>query len=131
MEEKLADQIRNYCYTNYIIPARKNNQEDIKIVVGQIHSEMNLKNRVPAVCSALQATKIDDYTIEITGTENIKHVHFYITRGSYSDSVIKETISNISFLINNKKYYLKLYAISKYNIKLEPGYDNRTFIVRV
>ena len=26
----------------------------------------------------LQATKIDDYTIEITGTENIKHVHFYI-----------------------------------------------------
>ena len=57
MEEKLADQIRNYCYTNYIIPAHKNNQEDINIVVGQIHSEMNLKNRVPAVCSALQAKK--------------------------------------------------------------------------
>ena len=72
----------------------------------------------------LQATKIDDYTIEITGTENIKHVHFYITRGSYSDSVIKETSSNISFLINNKKYYLKLYDISKYNIKLEHGYGH-------
>jgi hypothetical protein len=57
----LADRIRKYVLDQKIRPARELNQSTIKIVAGKIHSEMTLKNRMPAVCSALDADKFLDY----------------------------------------------------------------------
>lgn len=62
----------------------------------------------------LQENKIDDYTIEISGTGNLKYVYFYRTptglrfsNDPISSKFIEETISNITFLIGNKEYCLK------------------------
>ena len=58
--------------------------------------------------------KIDDYNIEISGTENIKYIYFYrcptglhFSGEPVNNNFIQETISNISFFIGNKEYYLK------------------------
>ena len=67
----LADRIRKYVLEKKIIPAREMNQRTITIRAGEIHSEMGLKNRMPAVCEALDTDKFIDYAavnlIERTG----------------------------------------------------------------
>lgn len=62
----------------------------------------------------LMDKKIDDYNIEISGTENIKYIYFYrsptglhFSGEPVNNNFIQETISNISFFIGNKEYYLK------------------------
>lgn len=49
----LSDQIRDFAAKKYIIPARQAGQKTVTVNVGKIHSDLGLKNRVPAVCSAL------------------------------------------------------------------------------
>ena len=62
----------------------------------------------------LMDKKIDYYNIEISGTENIKYIYFYrsptglhFSGEPVNNNFIQETISNISFFIGNKEYYLK------------------------
>ena len=62
----------------------------------------------------LMDKKIDDYNIEISGTENIKYIYFYrsptglhFSGEPVNNNFIQGTISNISFFIGNKEYYLK------------------------
>src|SRR5260221_9193494 len=51
----LAEQIRDLVDRRYIAPARRVGQPTVTIKVGDVHKELGLKNRVPAVCSALQS----------------------------------------------------------------------------
>ena len=49
----LADEIRDYIYQYYILPARNAGKTTIIIRAGDIHREMNLKDRMPAACGAI------------------------------------------------------------------------------
>ena len=57
----LADRIRKHVLDTRITPARKRGQTSVRIVAGEIHSEMGLENRMPAVCGALDADKFLSY----------------------------------------------------------------------
>jgi hypothetical protein len=48
-----ADDIRNYCIEHYINPARIKNVKNIIIRAGNVHNEMNYKDRMPLICSTL------------------------------------------------------------------------------
>ena len=57
----LADRIRQYVLEKKITPARQQDRLNVTIVAGEIHAEMGLENRIPAVCGALDAEKFLDY----------------------------------------------------------------------
>jgi len=46
--------IRDYLRAQYINPARARHESVIRIVAGDVHREMHLHNRVPAVCRVLR-----------------------------------------------------------------------------
>jgi hypothetical protein len=48
-----ADAIRKFTRDHYILPAKKRGDGSVTIRVGDIHREMKLTSRVPAVCQAL------------------------------------------------------------------------------
>lgn len=54
---KLADRIRAFVVHRYIDAARVRNQSTIEIRAGDVHRDMGLQGRVPAVCGALTADK--------------------------------------------------------------------------
>ena len=51
----LADRIRCYAIENYMEPARRKGRSVVAIRSGDLHREMRLSNRMPAVCGALDA----------------------------------------------------------------------------
>lgn len=53
MKQANADDIREHVIKRHIEPARKRGAKRIKIRAGDIHREMGLKDRMPAVCGAL------------------------------------------------------------------------------
>jgi hypothetical protein len=53
----LADKIRHFVVQKYFVPARNQGNLTIAIVSGDVHAEMGLENRMPAVCGALDADK--------------------------------------------------------------------------
>jgi hypothetical protein len=57
---KLADQIREYVMDACIRPARSMGQRQITIRASEVHRAMELENRMPAVCGALDAGKFYD-----------------------------------------------------------------------
>jgi hypothetical protein len=62
-----ADDIRDYLRAKYINPARARHESAIRIVAGDVHREMNLHNRVPAVWQVLAGKKFlaeNDLTLE-------------------------------------------------------------------
>lgn len=61
MKELFADKIRKYCNETRIIPAREKGEKFIKIRAGDIRNEMSLKNKMPAICGALQTLKFENY----------------------------------------------------------------------
>jgi 5-methylcytosine-specific restriction enzyme B len=52
-----ADQIRQYVIHHYIQPARTAGKKLVTIQAGTIHAELQLENRMPNVCSSLDAQK--------------------------------------------------------------------------
>src|SRR5882724_7298974 len=52
---KLADRIRSHVMKNLIVPARRDGKIDIVVRAGDVHRELGLRNRLPAVCAALGA----------------------------------------------------------------------------
>ena len=50
----LTDRIRDYGYTSRIVTARSRGETHVVIRAGDIHDEMNLSHRVPAVVGAFQ-----------------------------------------------------------------------------
>ena len=60
MAASVADSIRGHVLKHYIEPARKRGDRTVSVTAGQIHSEMHMKNRLPAVCSAIGSLKFED-----------------------------------------------------------------------
>ena len=57
MEAGIADTIRQHILKHHIEPARKRGDRTVSVTAGQIHSELQMKNRLPAVCSAIGSLK--------------------------------------------------------------------------
>jgi len=76
-----ADDIRNYCIEHYINPARMGNISNITIRAGDIHNEMNYKDRMPNICSALGSLKFEKEAnverLNITGPSNGANTLFH------------------------------------------------------
>lgn len=56
----MADDIRRHVKFNYIEPARGRGEAIITIRVGDVHMEMGLKSRLPAVSAALGSNKFEE-----------------------------------------------------------------------
>jgi len=60
----LAEQIRSYANKAFIESARRAGRTETVIVAGDVHKDLRLVNRMPAVCGALDARKFQqDYGI--------------------------------------------------------------------
>lgn len=57
MKQATADGVRQFVSKHYIEPARKVGQQQITIRAGNVHSHMGLTDRMPLVCSSIQADK--------------------------------------------------------------------------
>ena len=55
-----ADQIRQFVLNKYIGPARSSGCKEVTLRAGDVHKEMGLISRMPAVCSALEGKKLCD-----------------------------------------------------------------------
>jgi 5-methylcytosine-specific restriction enzyme B len=55
-----ADQVREYCRSHYVEPARARGDSTVDIRAGDVHSALGLKNRYPLVCSAIAATVFEE-----------------------------------------------------------------------
>jgi len=55
--QKDADRIRQYLKQQYLDTARLRGVTIVRIVAGDIHKELGLKNRVPNVCQVLKSEK--------------------------------------------------------------------------
>ena len=56
----LADEIRDFVQQNYIEPARRRGDSEITIRAGDIHRDMQLESRMPAVCGAIGTKKFEE-----------------------------------------------------------------------
>jgi len=78
-----SDQVRKYCLESYITPARNLGNKTISIRAGDIHKEMNFKNRLPLVCSAIGTQTFEEMAnverISITGPTNGANTIFAFT----------------------------------------------------
>jgi len=68
MPTRTADQIRAYVNKAFIEPARRAGKADILIVASDVHADLKLDNRMPAVCSALDAKKFQNEYRVILGS---------------------------------------------------------------
>ena len=65
LKQSLADQIRAHA-GEQVEHARKRGETQIKFRAGDIHREMGLKNRYPAIASAIQSRKFSDpYRVQL------------------------------------------------------------------
>ncbi len=53
MVERSVDAIRSYAVRQYVAVARRKGEKQVRIVAGDVHRALKLKNRVPNVCNAL------------------------------------------------------------------------------
>ncbi len=52
-----AEHIREHLQRTYVKPARARHEATIRIVAGDVHKALQLRNRVPAVCQVLSGRK--------------------------------------------------------------------------
>ena len=57
---KLADKIRKYVIDEYINPAKEHGKVTVKVRAGDIHKEMELVSRMPAIYGALDTQIFKD-----------------------------------------------------------------------
>lgn len=55
MTGQLAERIRRYTNEAFIEPARTAGKVDVTVTAGDVHRDLKLKNRMPAICGALDA----------------------------------------------------------------------------
>ncbi len=69
-----ADDVRQYCTSNIVAPARRRGEKQVSIRAGDVHSAMRYANRMPLVCAALGATKFETLAaverLSLTGPTN-------------------------------------------------------------
>jgi len=77
---KLADDIREFAYREYIKPARDQSLHEVTIRTGDVHDKMGLSGRLPAVCGAIGTGVFEKkYRVTITkrrGVTNGANVFF-------------------------------------------------------
>ncbi len=56
----LSDEIRKYVFIKYIQPAQEKGEKQVKVRAGDVHREMGLRSRIPAVCAALGTDKFQN-----------------------------------------------------------------------
>ena len=63
----LNDKIRDYVNRTYVEPARSRKLAVVSLIAGDIHRELDLENRMPAVCSAIDAKKFAErYRVQLS-----------------------------------------------------------------
>lgn len=55
-----SDEVRRYCGENLVAKARAQGLKEIEFRAGDIHRELDYKNRLPLVCSALGSRKFEE-----------------------------------------------------------------------
>lgn len=60
MVGSLADRIRRHVNETVIAPARNAGKTAVIVVAGDVHKDLRLKDRMPAICGALDAQKFQD-----------------------------------------------------------------------
>jgi len=55
-----ADKIRAYVNKTFVEPARRAGKSGIVIISGDVHADLEYQNRMPAVCSAIDAKKFQE-----------------------------------------------------------------------
>ena len=60
MTTATADEIRQFVDIAYIQPARRGQRAQVTVVALDVHNDMKLENRMPAVCSALDAQLMEE-----------------------------------------------------------------------
>ena len=80
-----ADEIREFVYRTYIMPARDKSRQEVTVRAGDVHDKMGLVDRMPAVCGAV-GTKIFErkYGVKLihrTGVTNGPNVFFTFVVG--------------------------------------------------
>ena len=56
-KQKEADRIREYLKQHFVDPARLQGMTIVRVVAGDIHKELGLRNQVPNVCQVLRSKK--------------------------------------------------------------------------
>ena len=60
----IADQIRQHVFERHVEPARRRGEKTVTVTAGQVQGELKMKNRLPAVCSAIGCLPFqDDYGV--------------------------------------------------------------------
>jgi hypothetical protein len=76
-----ADDVRSYCIEHYINPARIRNIQNVTIRAGDVHKEMDYRDRMPLICSSLGAHKFEERAnvekLNITGPANGANTEFH------------------------------------------------------
>jgi hypothetical protein len=58
--DTLSDQVRDYVYRNYIVPARAIQAGSVTVTAGDVHQALKFdRRRMPLVCAALNAAKFE------------------------------------------------------------------------
>lgn len=66
--EGQTSKVRRYVRDHYVRPARSERRGMFRVVVGDIHRALGLKNRVPLVCNALASRKfLDENSLRLLG----------------------------------------------------------------
>ncbi len=69
-KEISADTIREFANAKYIEPARRAGATQVTIRAGDIHDEMGLSARMPAVCGAIGANRFqEEYCVKLIKRE--------------------------------------------------------------
>ena len=56
----LAERIRSFVCERHAAPARREGRTVFEITSGQVHREMELRNRMPSVCGALRGRRLEE-----------------------------------------------------------------------
>ena len=56
-----ANEVREYVLRTFILPARQRGKKTVSFSSSDVHKGMNLVQRYPLVCSAIDAEKFLDY----------------------------------------------------------------------
>jgi len=69
----LADKIRAHVSKAFIEPARRAGATEMHVTAGDVHKDLRLESRMPAVCAAIDAQKFQDqYGVTLNGRSGPK-----------------------------------------------------------
>jgi hypothetical protein len=113
-----ADRIRQYVLDHYVAPARAKGRAEITIRAGDVHQEMGLANRMPAVCSAIDSNKFNQLARVIPigrrGPANGANVFFQFRLGPTKPAVSQ---GNVSFGQQAKENIRRFFQTLKPEVK--------------